>query len=441
MKLFNTITFFYLFYSSSAMAQNNTLFIDLNLSLNEVSIVEKWAEKNQSRFLLIPSNDKYIWSLSEAANTVRQKSEKLAPLDPNRTNLLVEKNNILNTISNNLINPIEEIENLLSHLEKQGQSVTTLIISGHHSTDGTWFGDGVALEGGLPASYLEELVASHPSLAKSVKTIILAGCYSATNFEQSRILKNFKNVTLIGGYYSTGYLNENLRGSAYIKNLLKFSVLLKTNVNMSELQSQLNTTIKESPDKQLSIYLRNSNGEFIAQTSKFVTYYRATTKTCDEFNKKDYKQNLDLLNYYLSGQDSPESTQGKIDIFNIYTTFQNNFQCMVQAKGSERAEYIKKVSFLMRFYTAVKQSFYKYNGIEWAHLNKRYNINYKAIDDWSRLEIKSVYDTLIQNKNDPEAQHFAKVLESQLINMKCTPPSWHEFKQEYNYKVQEPLCE
>jgi hypothetical protein len=425
---------------SPALAQNNTLFVDLNLSFNEVSVVENWADQNKTPFFLVPSNDKYIWSLASQAKIAKKKSEAMDPLDPNRTQYFLENIRLSRLIADNVVNPIHEVDNILKNLKNQGQSLSTLIISGHHSTDGTWYGEGVDQRIGLPAGYLSELVDKYPSLAQSVKTIILAGCYTGTSSQQAEILKKFKGVTLIGGYYSTGYLNENLRGSAYFKNLLKFSHLLKNKVNMSELQKQLDTTITESPDKLLSIYIKNSHGEFIAQTGKFVAYKSTTTDDCQEFNKTGYKKNLDLLNNYLSGKDSPDSAQGKNDIFNVYTAFQNNFQCLVQIKGLEQAEYRKKVSFLMRFYTAVKQNFYGYHGIAWHNLNTRYKINYKAIDDWSRLEIRDVYEQLIEYKNDPEAQHFAQALDSQLISMKCTPPSWHEFKDDYNTKIQQPLC-
>lgn len=421
-------------------AQSHTLFIDINLSKNEGRTVENWSLSNGVVFDLIPSNAKYLWNLKTRSDNYGRAMEK-ASLNEH-ADLYVKKIEIDREIMANLKSAISETDQYLSQLESSGEKLTTLIISGHHSTDGSWYGGGVLMSEGLPTGYLQSLVNTHPSIAQTVQTIILAGCFSATQPEIIDALKAFPKVTVIAGYSGKGYLDEDTEGSTYIKNALSLSKAVRAGINEDQLQAALKKMYAESPDKALGLYVRINQGAFIHNGllgSKVFTPYQSPFLNCSLFNSDTLPGLIEKLNLYTQGNLIDITNKGRTDLLDIYTQFQNNQHCMADQLGKNTAQQLKNKAFLMRFYTSVKQNFYQTYGLEWANLNQRYQINYRAIDDWTVNETKQVVNQLEQHPHDQEALHFIKVLKSQVLSFRCTPLSWHEFKE--NQTPESPLCE
>ena len=417
------------------------LFVDVNLSQNEAHTVDRWTQKNNYNLTIVPSNARTLWDLKNKSDEFKEKMDKTS-LNEHVT-LYTQKIEVDREMMRNLKSGVTEVDQYLSELEKNQGNLTTLIISGHHSTDGSWYGAGITSTEGLPTNYLAQIADQHPFIHRTVKTIILAGCYSVTKLEISKIIQSFPQVVVIAGYAGTGYLDSDLSGSRYIQNVLNLSnQVQKSKLSFAQLQSELENIKVQASDKKLGIFINLNGAKYLylgtAPEKKFVTF-DDSSQSCAAFNNKDFYAWEDLLQSYLTGKRLDTTAQGHQDLLNIYTAFQNNQHCLNEKVGPILAQKLKDQAFFMRFFVSVKQNFYLTWGLEWSDLNDRYKINYRAIDDWSVADILQVIERLSKYSDDVQAVHFAKVLKSQLLGFRCTPLSWHEFK---GYDgIEKPLCE
>jgi len=110
----------------------------------------------------------------------------------------------------------EETKKAIADLEARGVKVSSLILSGH---DGN--GDFSGTQGGLHSRDLKEILKAHPAFAANIKSLFLAGCYTATPGMLEYTWQDaIPNLKAVAGYPGSAPAVDKIAGHQFLERFL-----------------------------------------------------------------------------------------------------------------------------------------------------------------------------------------------------------------------------
>lgn len=197
-------------------SQADILFINLNRGEKEIEAAERAAKTRGEKVIVIPGQDP-----SKAA-LLRSYATRLNELSHSRnfntTPALQAQYMALRDESNRISNHLtqESLKKSVNDLAGKGVKLSAMVISGH---DGN--GDFFGMDGSVKNAELTDIFRGHPEMAKGLKQLILAGCYTAKAGLLDYQWKDpFSNLEALYGYNGSAPAADKLDGHTYIYNAL-----------------------------------------------------------------------------------------------------------------------------------------------------------------------------------------------------------------------------
>ncbi len=165
-----------------------------------------------------------------------------------------------------------EARKVLADIEKSGEDVSSLIMSGHHRFGVFWGKNFKMTIGGI-----SDLIEEFPKTKSSVKNLFLWGCYTNNIDKLERWLKSFPNLDYVYGFSHKSPLSHQVTGVDYLQKAMRMQDELAKNDSLEKVKTFLDKAIPGSP-----------NFHFVSAA----IYGKAK---CDPANYKDFYYSIDHI--------------------------------------------------------------------------------------------------------------------------------------------------
>jgi len=126
----------------------------------------------------------------------------------------------------------------LKKINDSGESISSMILSGHHKWGMFWGGNFHMTIGSV-----DDLMSKYPAIKGKVQNMYLWGCYTNNLDKLDRWLKSFPQLKYVFGYNQKSPLSEQLTGVEYLKNAMTMQDELAKQDSLDKVKTFLDTKL------------------------------------------------------------------------------------------------------------------------------------------------------------------------------------------------------
>jgi hypothetical protein len=351
---------------SAVAAPGDTLiFIDMNSNLHEFLAARDSAARLGLHFASIPTEADAIPldQLTESDGECNERLERAAnqePADDAKVQRLQKAcgalDERLSKVQEKLIyNPGEALTKLIQKLAAEKHSVSTFVLSGHHS--GGDFGGNTMTSDVLEDDQLKTIIASNPAVLSSVTTIALWGCAGVTVPDAAQWRVKFPGLKVLAGFYDSAPLGIRPESYHYLTGLIMGAADLPKIESPAALRHRI-VSIPGVADTYSGLYVHTDGGQdwiYYHGSDDEKAHFESLTSTirCESFNGR-FAAETKTVSRFFDGSD-PLPTDGDASpLRKAYFDFAQNKDCYTPAANT----FAPSQAGLLRFYeTGFKQNF------------------------------------------------------------------------------------
>lgn len=335
------------------------MFVDTNLSAQEIETAEKGACFRGERLVVIPKDhkeeDKYREALKLADIELMKclDRKKISCLLLDQKSQDIEKK--LNKIRNRP--PFDELmKNELEELKKSKASLVSFIISGHDG-GGMFSGE----KGDLPRQTIGMILKDYPEVNK-VQSAFLLGCYTGIKYEIANWKSIFPNLHLAGGYDASAPTSDKPFGHQYLLDLLTSEKALLQQADQKKLQAKLFGSVGSLKKLNSAVFIKSkctmidNHGYYYGSHNMDAGLEQFDIADCESpKTKQALSSMLEKYNQYDSGELEPPSDTARGELRAMYNKARNSEHCLKEV--SSPIPIGVNTVFNLLFFNGVKQSF------------------------------------------------------------------------------------
>lgn len=322
-----------IFTFSSANA--DIIFVDLKRADSEVLVARQAAEKRGEKLYVIPpqysAQDKVkIDKLEKEFESLKKQYLQYKGSGRELQDQVYEKEAELNEVRKKYYFHQDMLDKTISDIEKQGNLVSSLILSGHSMGESFWGPLGnTGTSNELHNRQVLEVFNKHPKSKTAMKSLYLWGCHSGELKPITWWGENFKDLKVIGGFSGTAPSSATASSPAILKDIMiKEAEISKLN-DLKKVQAALNglSHVHETP----AVLMANSCYVGTSQSKvKAVKFDAKKVVNCDE-GLKVLEPQLFIFQKYMSATEknytAVPKNQGSSPLRTFYGDLQQYFHC------------------------------------------------------------------------------------------------------------------
>lgn len=371
-------------------------------------------------------------------------------------------------------NAQESLRQTLDQLKKSGQSVSSLILSGHDG-GGEFYGD--VGESSISKEDIFNIARDYPQQLGTARSVILLGCWSAVPFEVEMWKANMPSLKVIAGFGGSAPAVTVAASGQYAAGILKNEPYFHSR-DENEIYRRL-SAINDINRISAAVYVDPSSGCAGLDASA----YYALFAQMENRDQRDYKPGINRfsvpdqdtlklrcetfsinppfwkrLNDYFEGK--PEPTNNR-ELTGLYDQLRQNEKCYSTPDTRTGLAYSPDQILMLRFFQEVKKNFAKYFAQQIAD-------GYKELDE-ATPRLPSVLADKLKNHHRLMGDAFIQMTRAQTLTavseltalaggmpfssktaklaelaneylyaLRCLDPHWHEY--DPKEKLVPPTC-
>lgn len=468
------------------IAHADVLFIDLNLSYDEVETARNAAAARGERLVVVPELSqsdlqaliplnkvmqsylrdqaainkkiaevkKQIQVLDKRINEKKENKNALIEWEKKKSVLKKEEWRLAEQVSSTVSKALElqkKIEKIsgkykisqdsiaakLQQISEEKRELSSVIISGHHGNE--FFGTQMT---NLDDQMIKKIFQPYPKLRKNLRSMYLWGCYTANVSAAEKWGNVFPNLALIAGFSGSAPTQEKVLNHAYLRNMMRDELPLILSGDVKKVQQGLLQVKGVAQSTASMIYCDTyyidkniadaiNSGKICSTIKHYSSHERLTAAGFHEMHRETFD---DI--FYGKFTDVPDDTSDS-NLRRYYTLLRNYSHCEI-AKP-----YADKMPIILRliFFHEICINFFKKYPTEAVKVNQilRGIGAPAAIEIPTRpsmprqhfvLAINKLNDYVrrlsTQDKNKAALEKSARLLTKTLFELKCVPISWVE---------------
>lgn len=156
----------------------------------------------------------------------------------------------------------------LQKIEKSGQEISSLIMSGHHKA-GMFWGKNFSIS----SQGFSDLLDKYPKSKSSVKNLYLWGCYTNNVDKLDTWLKSFPELNYVFGFTQKSPLSKQITGVDYLKSAMLHQDDLQKIESLDEVKEFLDTTLVPGSSKNFHFVSAAIYGKALCDPAKYNSFY------------------------------------------------------------------------------------------------------------------------------------------------------------------------
>lgn len=423
-------------------AKNVIFFIDVNGGTKELDEAKKAACDRGQKIVIYPEQTAAIYKLTNDKSFYENRYKALKcdkdPANKGCAEVGSKKEAVITQLQEKAVQfSIPVLKEKLKKLnDEQGESVESLVISGHSDGKTIYGVYGTAQREGIQTAF-QDL----PDQGKSVTSLVMLACYSANPSTILSWKKNLPELKMIAGSDASASASDRPAGLQYLRDLLMKVKQLTADADQEKLKKRLKLLIPSLQEVNSAIYIDSNKCGEASGDKRF--FYSKSSGGLNVFNPEEcakaiekYKEKEDEIQGYMDGTTSIPTVTHGTPLREIYSFLRQNAHCLEAGE----AQYTADMLYGLLFYHQVKINAIRALKKEADEVNAflkdfgqgmAWPLTEENIKNKSRKEILNnleVISSMMGPHAGPEIFEDMEKLGWSLNTMTCVSPEWHDIQ-------------